>query len=189
MCFAPIVPEQDFPTIGEKNERYIGLLGIVPTLFGSLYGVDGFALGLDDRQPTALTAAQQIVGAVTIGQSTTQNLTIFRVDADRGLLLVKGAVTGAEGSYVKVSDAIKRALPSEAPLPGAFRKAGDAKPVKEEAAPAEVAEETIIETPVEAAAPEAAVEAAAPEATGEAAAEEAPAAAAAPEAADEGDKH
>jgi large subunit ribosomal protein L3 len=55
---------------------------------------------------------------------TTLNLTVWRVDLDRGLILVKGAVPGTEGSYVKVRDAIKKALPAEAPKPGAFRKAG-----------------------------------------------------------------
>ena len=32
---------------------------------------------------------------------TTQNLTVFRVDAERGLIMIKGAVPGAEGSYVE----------------------------------------------------------------------------------------
>jgi large subunit ribosomal protein L3 len=145
------------------------------------------------QDPGKVFKGKKMAGHLGVETVTTQNLTIFRVDAERGLLLIKGAVPGAEGSYVKVSDAIKRARPDEAPMPGAFRKAGSDKPVKEEAAPAEAAEETIIETPVEAAAPEA-VEAAAPEATAEAAApeateaaaEEAPAADVAPEASEEG---
>ncbi|MBX7250301.1 MAG: 50S ribosomal protein L3 [Caulobacteraceae bacterium] len=136
------------------------------------------------QDPGKVFKGKKMAGHLGVETVTTQNLTIFRVDADRGLILVKGAVPGAEGSYVKVSDAIKRAAPADVPTPGAFRKAGEAKPVKEEAAPAE-AEETVIETPVEAAAPEApAVEAAAPEAT-EAAAQETPAEDAAPEASKE----
>ena len=143
------------------------------------------------QDPGKVFKGKKMAGHLGVETVTTQNLTIFRVDAERGLLLVKGAVPGAEGSYVKVSDAIKRARPDEAPMPGAFRKAGDAKLTKEEAAPVDVAEETIIETPVEAAAPEAPVEAAAPEVTVDAAAEEAPADAqdsAAAEASEEGDK-
>jgi large subunit ribosomal protein L3 len=146
------------------------------------------------QDPGKVFKGKKMAGHLGVETVTTQNLTIFRIDAERGLLLVKGAVPGAEGSYVKVSDAVKRPRPADAPMPGAFRKAGEEKPVKEEAAPADV-EETTIETPVEAAAPEvteaaapeATAEAAAPEAT-EAAAEEAPAADAAPEASEEGEQ-
>ena len=54
---------------------------------------------------------------------TQQNLTIVRVDAERGLILIKGAVPGHDGAYVKVSDAIKKARPSDAPFPGAVKSA------------------------------------------------------------------
>ena len=57
---------------------------------------------------------------------TTQNLTIVRVDAERGLILVKGAVPGHDGTYVNVRDAVKSKLPEGAPVPGAFKKAGQA---------------------------------------------------------------
>jgi large subunit ribosomal protein L3 len=40
-------------------------------------------------------------------RSTTQNLEIVRVDAERNLLLVKGAVPGAKGGDVIVSPAVK----------------------------------------------------------------------------------
>ncbi len=76
-----------------------------------------------------------------LGQETvtTQNLTIFRVDAERGLIMIKGAVPAAEGSYVKIRDAAKRALPADAPKPGGFRKAqnGGGEAPAAEAAPAE----------------------------------------------------
>jgi large subunit ribosomal protein L3 len=104
------------------------------------------------------------LGAETI---TTLNLTIVRIDIERGLIMVKGAVPGAEGSYVKIRDAVKKAAPADLPIPGAFRKSGEA-PAKAEEAPAE---EQVTETPVEAVeaapAPETeapAAEAAAPEA-------------------------
>jgi large subunit ribosomal protein L3 len=63
---------------------------------------------------------------------TTLNLTVWRVDAERGLILVKGAVPGTEGTFVKIRDAVKIAAPADAPKPGAFRKPGQAA-----AAPAE----------------------------------------------------
>jgi large subunit ribosomal protein L3 len=40
-------------------------------------------------------------------QRTTQNLVVVRVDTDRQLLLVKGAVPGARGSDVVVRPAVK----------------------------------------------------------------------------------
>jgi large subunit ribosomal protein L3 len=42
------------------------------------------------------------------------------VDAEKGLLMIKGAVPGAKGSYVRVRDAIKKARPAEAPYPAAL---------------------------------------------------------------------
>ena len=37
-----------------------------------------------------------------------QNLEVIRVDADRGLLLVKGSIPGSKGSVVRVRDALKK---------------------------------------------------------------------------------
>src|ERR1700752_2399877 len=61
-----------------------------------------------------------------LGQETvtTLNVRVFRVDAERGLILLVGAVPGTEGSYVKIRDAVKRAAPADLPKPGAFRTAG-----------------------------------------------------------------
>src|SRR4029078_416106 len=86
-----------------------------------------------------------------LGQETvtTLNLTVWRVDVERGLILVKGAVPGTEGSFVKIRDAVKIAAPKDIPTPGAFRKAG------EEAAPSVAADETpVVEAAAEAPAAE-----------------------------------
>ena len=55
---------------------------------------------------------------------TTQSLEVVRTDADRGLILVRGAVPGAKGGWIMLRDAVRRPLPKEAPNPGAFRKPG-----------------------------------------------------------------
>jgi large subunit ribosomal protein L3 len=75
-----------------------------------------------------------------LGQETvtTLGLTVWRIDADRGLIMVKGSVPGSEGSWVRIRDAVK-SPPSGAPTPGAFRKAGQAAAPAAEAAPAEEA--------------------------------------------------
>ena len=74
-----------------------------------------------------------------------QHLTVFRVDVDRGLILIKGAVPGHDGSYVKVRDSIKKARPADAPFPGAVKSSGKAAaeaPAETPAEDAPVAETT-----------------------------------------------
>ena len=73
-----------------------------------------------------------------LGQETvtTLNVTVWRIDTERGLILVKGSVPGTEGSFVKIRDAVKSAAPEGLPMPGAFKKAGQAPVAAEEAAPA-----------------------------------------------------
>jgi large subunit ribosomal protein L3 len=75
-----------------------------------------------------------------LGQETvtTLGLTVWRIDAERGLIMVKGSVPGSEGSWVRIRDAVK-APPAGVPTPGAFRKAGQAAAPVAEAAPAEEA--------------------------------------------------
>ena len=52
---------------------------------------------------------------------TTQNLRVIAADGDRGLIMVEGAVPGAEGGYVLVKDAVKRKAPKNLPFPAALR--------------------------------------------------------------------
>jgi len=92
-----------------------------------------------------------------LGQETvtTLNVTVWRIDVERGLILVKGAVPGTEGTFVKIRDAVKSALPAEAPKPGAFRAGGAPTPAEAAAAEAPVVEAAAEETAApEAAAPE-----------------------------------
>jgi large subunit ribosomal protein L3 len=57
---------------------------------------------------------------------TTLNLKVVQTDVERGLILVEGAVPGAKGGWITVRDAVKKALPKEAPKPGKFREVGAA---------------------------------------------------------------
>ncbi len=58
---------------------------------------------------------------------TTLNLEVVSVDAELGVILVKGAVPGAEGAYVLVRDAVKRPRHKDAPLPAGLKsKTSDA---------------------------------------------------------------
>ncbi len=90
------------------------------------------------QDPGKVFKGKKMAGQMGNKRITTQNLTVVETDADRGLILVKGAVPGAKGGWVFIRDAVKRALPENAPLPGAIRKAEEASaPEKEAAAPQE----------------------------------------------------
>ncbi|HXZ01007.1 MAG TPA: 50S ribosomal protein L3 [Stellaceae bacterium] len=52
---------------------------------------------------------------------TTQNLRVIATDGERGLIMIEGAVPGAEGGYVLIKDAAKRAPPKGLPFPAALR--------------------------------------------------------------------
>jgi large subunit ribosomal protein L3 len=60
-------------------------------------------------------------GHMGVDRVTTQNLRVVQTDVERGLILVEGAVPGVKGGWIFVRDAVKRALPKDAPKPGAFR--------------------------------------------------------------------
>ncbi|MBT4748392.1 MAG: hypothetical protein HOO19_03620 [Rhodospirillaceae bacterium] len=74
-------------------------------------------------------------------QVTKQNLEVVSTDADRGLILVKGAIPGAKGGYILISDAIKKPLPDGVPMPGAMRGSAAADEAPAEDQPEEAIEE------------------------------------------------
>jgi large subunit ribosomal protein L3 len=69
------------------------------------------------QDPGRVFKGKKMAGHMGDRRVTVQNLEVVGIDEERGLLLVKGAVPGARGGYVRVTDAIKRALPQEAPYP------------------------------------------------------------------------
>ena len=93
------------------------------------------------QDPGKVFKGKKMAGQLGDVQVTKQNLEVVSTDVDRGLVLVKGAVPGSKGGYVLIRDAIKKALPEEAPLPGAIRggvaaaetPAGDEGPAEEAA--------------------------------------------------------
>jgi large subunit ribosomal protein L3 len=71
---------------------------------------------------------KKMAGHLGVDRVTTLNLKVVQTDAARGLILVEGAVPGAKGGWITVRDAVKKALPKDAPQPGAFRLADGAAP-------------------------------------------------------------
>ncbi len=97
------------------------------------------------QDPGKVFKGKKMAGHLGAERVTTQNLKVVGVDTEDGLILVQGSVPGTDGGWIRIEDAIKRALPAEAPRPGALKGAGkaavvDAVPVEEvaavEAAPA-----------------------------------------------------
>jgi large subunit ribosomal protein L3 len=78
---------------------------------------------------------KKMPGHLGVERVTTQNLRVVSTDPERGLILVEGAVPGVAGGWIYIRDAVKRKLPKEVPMPGAFRSAAN------EAAPAQAAPE------------------------------------------------
>ena len=66
---------------------------------------------------------KKMAGHLGVERVTTLNLTVAAVDAEKGLLMIKGAVPGSKGGYVMVRDAIKRARHADAPYPAALVEA------------------------------------------------------------------
>jgi large subunit ribosomal protein L3 len=73
-----------------------------------------------------------MAGHMGTDRVTTQNLRVVQLDVTRGLVLVEGAVPGHAGGWIFVRDAVKRALPAEAPQPGKFRLPESASAPQEE---------------------------------------------------------
>src|SRR5256884_6383108 len=67
---------------------------------------------------------KKMPGHMGVDRITTLNLKVVQTDVDRALILVEGAVPGAKGGWITVRDAVKKALPKDAPQPGKFRGAG-----------------------------------------------------------------
>ena len=63
---------------------------------------------------------KKMAGHLGQDRITTLNLVVAAVDAEKGLVMVRGAVPGAKGGYVMVRDAIKAARPADVPYPAAL---------------------------------------------------------------------
>ena len=78
------------------------------------------------QDPGKVFKNKKMAGHLGDRRRTTLNLQVVATDAARGLLMIRGAVPGAEGGYVLVRDAVKRAPPKDLPFPGALRKGAEA---------------------------------------------------------------
>ena len=103
------------------------------------------------QDPGKVFKGKKMAGHMGAERVTVQNLQVVRVDAERGLILVKGSVPGTKNGWVYVSDAVKKKMPEDLPFPAKLKEAANAKAeAKTEETPSEApAEETIAETTTE----------------------------------------
>jgi large subunit ribosomal protein L3 len=91
------------------------------------------------QDPGRVFKGKKMAGHMGAARVTTQNLQVVRTDADRGLIMVKGAVPGSKGGWVMIKDAAKKPTPENVILPAALRSAGAAAAEAAEKAAAEAA--------------------------------------------------
>ena len=60
-------------------------------------------------------------GHYGVDNVTTQNLEVAKVDVERGLIMIRGAVPGSKGGWVMVRDAVKKPH-KDSPAPGSVKK-------------------------------------------------------------------
>lgn len=66
-----------------------------------------------NQTPGRVFKGKKMAGHLGSVRCTSQNLQIVRVDSDRNLLLIKGAVPGYEGARVQVTPAVKKKVGAE----------------------------------------------------------------------------
>jgi large subunit ribosomal protein L3 len=73
------------------------------------------------QDPGKVFKGKKMAGHMGDERVTIQNLEVVGTDTEKGVILVKGAIPGAKGGYVLISDALKCALPEGVPFPAAVR--------------------------------------------------------------------
>jgi large subunit ribosomal protein L3 len=75
------------------------------------------------QDPGKVFKNKKMAGHMGVVRVTTQNLKVVSTDAERGIIMVMGAVPGCEGGYVTIKDAVKRKAPQNLPFPAAIKAA------------------------------------------------------------------
>jgi len=73
------------------------------------------------QDPGKVFKGKKMAGHMGQTRVTTQNIEVVSTDSERGLILVRGAVPGSKGAWIFVSDAVKCALPENAPRPAGLK--------------------------------------------------------------------
>jgi large subunit ribosomal protein L3 len=75
------------------------------------------------QDPGKVFKNKKMAGHLGDERVTVLNLQVVSVDEARGLILLKGAVPGAEGGWLRIRDAVKKKAPEGLPFPAAIKSA------------------------------------------------------------------
>lgn len=100
------------------------------------------------QDPGRVFKGKKMAGHMGHTNVTVQNLEVMKVDSENALIFIRGAVPGSKGTYVTITDAIKRAVSSKVPFPAGFKDVLEASAKPEESGA--VAEEVNVDQVVEA---------------------------------------
>lgn len=76
------------------------------------------------QDPGKVFKNKKMAGHLGAERVTTQCLMVAGIDLEDNLVLIKGSVPGTDGSWVLVSDAVKRPAPKDAPVPAGVKAQG-----------------------------------------------------------------
>ena len=85
------------------------------------------------QDPGKVFKGKKMAGHLGAGRVTMQNLEVVDADVEAGLLLIKGSIPGPKSGWVMIKDAVKKALPKDAPIPAGLieQPVDDAEPAAE----------------------------------------------------------
>ena len=94
-----------------KGKGFQGTVKRYRTARGRMTHGSGYHRGIGsmgaNSSPSRIFKGKKMPGRMGAEKVTVQNLAIVRVDAERGLLLVKGAVPGAKGGLLVIKNSVK----------------------------------------------------------------------------------
>lgn len=94
-----------------KGKGYQGTVKRYRTARGRMTHGSGYHRGIGsmgaNSSPSRIFKGKKMPGHMGAEKVTVQNLAVVKVDAERGLLLVKGAVPGAKGGLLVIKNSVK----------------------------------------------------------------------------------
>jgi large subunit ribosomal protein L3 len=75
----------------------------------------------NSQDPGKVFKGKKMAGHMGDERVTTQNVKVAKVDVERGLIMIHGAVPGAKGGWIQIRDAVKKPAPQGVAYPGSFK--------------------------------------------------------------------
>ncbi len=76
------------------------------------------------QDPGRVFKGKKMAGQMGNKQVTAQNIKVLNVDVEQGLVALHGSVPGSKGSYVYLTDAVKKKMSDNLPFPASIVQAG-----------------------------------------------------------------